>query len=1175
MKLKSIEIKGFKSFYNRTKVDFPDGIVSIVGPNGSGKSNILDAFRWVLGEQSAKNLRGEKMEDVIFSGTARHGQANSCEVEVIFDNEDGGVDIEFSEISIKRKAFRSGESNYYINGKSARLKDIRELFLDSGIGKEGYSIISQGKIDEIVNSTSVQRRKLLEEASGIARFRFKKEESEKKIENSKANLERLEDIFKEIERQIEPLYWQKEKAKEYLRLSEELKTADLSLMLKEYEDINNNHSLELEEKNRILASLENVDKNLASNKEQLQEYEENLKKINDLIHNLEEEKNRLDLQKNNYSNEISRLQERMEIKREQLEKQNFQIQKQNALTKDQQETHLQITEQKKSLQLQTNQKQKELDSITQKMESLELEIRSYDEKIESITQKNKQLNEQVHKNEIRIQFLEETIQKESFRQDESSGNIHRTREKLDELSLQKSQKEKELQELEFLHDRLHKELTNAKISSDRISAEKEECKKKLDHKNLQVRDAYLKHSMHLSMEKDMDGINKSVKVVLSNKQLDGILDIVSNVIKIEEKYEKAIETALGSALQNIITDTSESAKKAIEYLKKTNSGRATFLPIENMRPSVIVLDGVVRASDVVRCDEKYRKVVDQLLGRTLLADSMDEAIRMNRKFENKYRIVTLEGELFNVGGSITGGHYYKSSNLLSRKRLIEEYQNEMNKFQAEADQISQQLDDTKRKESSIQEDISKLQTKISDNDSALHSIKLSYGDIKNRINYLTNTLESLLSDNQGSASQQKESRAQIIEITNEQKELEEELLENRYMLEDLQNERKSLADEYAYKLEENRKISIESVTLQNDLDNAAKEQQRLDEQLTNLQEQIAETKAETLALVEEISSLEKSVSDFVLQLQLCEVEFDETVYEFERMKDSLQQDNKKFESFSAEKNELESKKMLLLEEKYKIEGRMEKVSIISEKILERMREEYDLSLEDVRTMNLEANATKEKIAALRKQIQNLGNVNLDSIGDYEVLYERYETYRVQIDDLVASITELENIISKLEQDMAREFNTSFDQISKTFGTVFSKMFGGGEGKLVLSNSSDVLNSEIEIFAQPPGKKLKTISVMSGGEKALMGIALLFAIQMTKPAPFCILDEIDAALDDANIMRFNVFLKQMSDHIQFVTITHRRGTMESSDYIYGVTMQDKGISKMVSLKFEDAQEYIEQ
>ena len=1175
MKLKSIEIKGFKSFYHRTRVEFPDGIVSIVGPNGSGKSNILDAFRWVLGEQSAKTLRGEKMEDVIFSGTARHNQSNSCEVEVIFENADETLDLEFSEISIKRKAFRTGESNYFINGKSARLRDIRELFLDSGIGKEGYSIISQGKIDEIVNSTSIQRRKLLEEASGIARFRFKKEESEKKIENAKGNLERLEDIFKEIERQIEPLYWQREKAIEFKRLSEELKNADLGLLLKEYEDINHNQEKEHQEKDRILSLLEGVDSDLEENKEQLHKYEENNNKINMLIHRLEEEKNRLHLQKISHSNEISRCQERMELKKEQLQKQNSLLHRQTDSTKQLQEQKKNEEEQRASLQLQFHQKSKELEAVAQRGEELSAQIVTIDEKIEEITQKNRLLNEQLHKNEIRMQFLEETIQREVFRQDESSGNIHRTRERLDELFSQEAQMKTELQRMESLQEELRRELTEANQKKAQVISKKEDIKKNLEQKNHLLREAYLKHSMYSSMERDMEGINKSVKVILSNKELDGIKDIVSNVIRIETKYEKAIETALGSSLQNIITDTSESAKKAIEYLKRTNSGRATFLPLDAMRPRKIQISGISLASDVVSCDKCYRLLVDQLLGRTILADSMDDAIQMNRKFENKYRIVTLEGELFNVGGSITGGHYFKSTNLLGRRRMIDEYQHQMRVLGAEVDQITSLLNELKSEEKKILDLISEYQAKSDEGERKIHDRKLSFGDVKNRINYLNNTLENLLNENQGSASQQKESKALISEIKNSQKVLEEELMENRYLLEDIQRERKSLADHFSHKLEENKRLSIEVNRLQNEIDNHLKEEQRITDRMESVQYEITETKSESLVLVEEISKLEKAIADFMLQLQLCEVELDETIYEFEKTKENLHQDNKKFEAVSNLYKELESKRLTLLEEKYKIEGRMERVAIISDKIVERIQEEYGVTLEEVRKMELRGEATKETISLLRKQIQNLGNVNLDAIKDYEVLHERYETYRIQIDDLMQSIEELENIIAKLERDMAKEFTSSFDQISKTFGSVFSKMFGGGEGRLVLSNSTDVLNSEIEIFAQPPGKKLKTISVMSGGEKALMGIALLFAIQMTKPAPFCILDEIDAALDDANIMRFNVFLKQMSDHIQFVTITHRRGTMESSDYIYGVTMQDKGISKMVSLRFEDAQEYIEQ
>lgn len=1175
MKLKSIEIKGFKSFYHRTKIEFPDGIVSIVGPNGSGKSNILDAFRWVLGEQSAKNLRGDKMEDVIFSGTKLHNQSNYCEVEVIFDNVDGMLDLEFSEISIKRKAYRSGESSYYINGKQSRLKEIRELFLDSGIGKEGYSVISQGKIDEIVNSTSTQRRKLLEEASGIARYRYKKEESEKKIDNSKVNLERLEDIFKEIEKQIEPLSNQREKALEYIRLKEELKKSDVSLMIKEYDELFQNHGEDIHVQNRISNDIDQIESELEANKEDIEKLEENNKKGQALIQNLEAEKNRLSLEKNNYYNEIQRHQERMDLKRELINKELVNQEKLKAhLEKvDSDFENLELT--RKEIQEDFADKTRQEEKISSNLAIMGQKMTEFDQNIEKLAIKNRSLTEKISKSEMKIQFLKENIQREEIRQDESNSNIHRTREKLSELFVQEEDQKKALVELDSALLSLQTQKANLLNIRQEISQSKEQLKKTSEGKNQLLRDAYLKHTMYSNMQKDMEGINRSVKAILENKNLRGIVDIVSNIIFTEQKYEKSVETALGSALQHIITLDSGSTKEAIAYLKKTGSGRATFLPMDGIKSNLLNIQGVLRASDVVKYDPKYQKIVESLLGRTIIMDTMDEAILASRKFDYKYRIVTLDGEIFNPGGSVTGGHYYKSNNILGRKRKIQEYEQKMQSLQQEVDQLSSELEQVKVQESTIQSAMTEIDLKIEEKQKAIQSNKLYYGDTKNRINYLSNTLDSLLGENKGSAEQQQENRIIIDEIKKDLTGFEEDLIENKYILEDLQNERRTLMDEYEKKTEEKSGMKIQCIQIKNNLENVQNDLTRIIRLKEEYLLQLESSKEELFIMNDEIILSEKQVQSAMMNLQLSEIELDETLIEFEETQENLKKENKKFESVSNLKNELENKKMKLIEERYAIQGKIERANLVGEKILDRLKEDYEMDIQEARLFELEEDTSKEKVARLKRSIAELGNVNLDAIEDYNVLHERYETYLEQIGDLNASITELEGIIAKLEQDMAREFTDNFHTINKTFGDVFSKIFGGGEGKLVLSNASDVLNSDIEIFAQPPGKKLKTISVMSGGEKALMSIALLFAIQMTKPAPFCILDEIDAALDDANIGRFNVFLKQMADMIQFITITHRRGTMESSDYIYGVTMQDKGVSKLVSLKFEDAQDYIEQ
>ncbi len=1174
MKLQSIEIKGFKSFYKRTRIEFPDGIISIVGPNGSGKSNILDAFRWVLGEQSAKSLRGEKMDDVIFSGTKKHTQSNYCEVEIVLDNSDNAVDSEFSEISIKRKTYREGDTKYYINGKNCRLKDIKELFLDSGIGKEGYSIISQGKIDEIINASSSERRKLLEEASGISGYRYKKEESEKLIRDSKANLERLVDIYTEIERQIKPLELQCQKAEKFLVLSEDLKQTDISLMLKEYDDIfglveiNNSKKTAAQEKVNLLGT------QLSKLKNEIEDLDKKKKEYELILQALEKDQNRIKLEKNNRNNQIEFHKEKIEIRKNIVNKL---LNEKETLQADLKAEDIQINELEANL---INLKES-IEKVTKKLEGISDSTRDLTAKLTSLdheivktikTQEGKAA--EINKLEKLIFIAQENLNRQEHTKKDREANLKKYRGNLNEL-LVKIDAEKNQEEL------LRKSLSEIQVDKDRKSIELEEAhktiniwKNKISAASFALKDSETRRHMYLKMEQDMDGFNKSVKAVLTNRALEGIVDVVSNIIKTEIKYEKAIETALGPALQHIITENSSSAKIAIEFLKNNKAGRATFIPMDTVKSNPLRMDNMLIASDVVICDNKYKNIINTLLGRTILADNMDAAILIGKKYEQRYKVVTLDGEVFSPGGSITGGHYYKSNEILSRKRQIENLDLLIKSQTAELKDVENSLAKASEHEDGLRQIRANIDKELERRREDLNLITSSKTEMHRRAMYIRSEIAGLEKEEEEYFLDKKDLGAEIARLKDRFDNFEEEARTHKEQLFYAEQDKNRLAAELSGKNEEKNEARLKLVAFESKKDNLEGDLKRFLKNKEIISDKIEKSKEEIYALYAEIKISEVAVENSVLDLQLFQVEQDELSSEHEDAILGLKKESQRLDSVLSESKEIDGLYMKALEEKYMLDADLGKTSLLEAQIVERLNEDYGLTVDTARQYRIE-DASKTGIAKLKKEIQSLGNINLDAIEEYGLLKERYETYKIQIEDLDLSIQGLEQIIGRLEMDMASEFKKNFEIINSNFEMIFESIFGGGEAKLILSNPSDVLNSDIEILAQPPGKKLRTMSVLSGGEKSLMGIALLFAIQMTKPAPFCILDEIDAALDDANISRFNAFLKEMSKDIQFVTITHRRGTMETSDYIYGITMQDKGVSDVVSIKFEDAQEYIEQ
>lgn len=1177
MYLKKIEVKGFKSFYNKIEIPFPEGVVSVVGPNGSGKSNIADAIRWVLGEQSMKSLRGERLEDIIFNGSDTKKPLGYAEVSLYLDNEDETLNIDYSEVVIKRVVYRSGESSFYINGQTCRLKDIKELLLDTGVGKEGYSIIGQGRIEEILSSNSNNRRKILEEASGISKYRYKKEESEKKLVAVREDLERIMDIYLEIEKQINPLKLQSEKAKKYIRLKEEIKDMDIWLIG--------------QETNRLSQLLEKE--------------EEVLKQKLEYIKQREDEKQENSSHMETFKEELTQMESEEDEKAKELLETERILGELRGSVGNLEEKLKNIISNKKRIEFQNEEIQDDLKHSTLKLSDLTKEKEELEKSLQDI--KNEGLQE-----ERRFQELQNKLNENDKKIEELKNEILNVMDKKNNLENVKSSKETSLGHIQNRIAELTKDQENLKTElvvkidkskeDDEYTRElqarianrrqmlldfeekiKEGNKKLQDISNsihqvqIETREKESNLKLYESMEKEMEGFNRGVKELLKNGETPGILDVVGNIIRVDEKYEVAVEVALGGGLQNIITKDSTSAKRAIEYLKKRNLGRVTFLPLDIVKGEELsnIPEGAFLASKLVEAPNEYQSIVKHLLGRTLIIQNMDEGIEITKKYGAKYRMVTLEGEVFNPGGALTGGSIRNEKHILSRKRLIEETKEAILKFKQDEDDFNRGKEELSKQLHSIQEEARKL-IDLKGKDKEELTVKETQRGIALR------ELESLkkkeIELEEGIEKLKLQLQTEELEI----KELEEKIDKEKEVIGKIEEEvesRSSQREPIKSELEDLQLILRDKKSQEASWSQKYKSLEEKLEELKNEAQKLKENMAKGIAELEKLEveseEAQKMKSLQVKELETTEARQESMKLELEEAKLKKEEIKAKIQTLTTRLSEIQNEISKVLESKIRLEMKIS--SIIEDKraIIERLEEVYNLLLEDIKDqLQEEKKATKKELEEKKREIESLGSVNLDSIDEYEKVSERYEFYKNQKADLEKSLDSLEGLIKSLESNMREEFKKSFSQIQENYQKVFEKLFGGGKGELTIEEGQDILGGDIEIIAQPPGKKLRHISLLSGGEKALAAIALLFALLLQRPTPFCILDEIEAPLDDANIFRFVGFLKELSKQTQFITITHRRGTMEGSDYIYGVTMEEKGVSKVVSLKLNQAQEFIE-
>ena len=1180
MYLKRLELQGFKSFADRTVLEFKSGITSVIGPNGSGKSNISDAIRWVLGEQSMKSLRGSKSEDVIFAGTQARKSLGFAEVSMVIDNADGKLPIEYSEVTVTRKIYRSGETGYFINKVPCRLKDVLELFMDTGIGKDGYSIIGQGKIDEILSNKSEDRRKIFEEAAGIVKYRTRKAESEKKLEQTKLNLLRINDILSEIETNIEPLKMQSEKAKKYLDLREELKNIEVGLFL-------HNISEYKEKLEKIVEDIKIVEEQNASENEKmqnLQKAKEELKNSIDEITSKIEEMQNLSFESTNkiekINSEIGISKERIQnnnVNNERLSKEIEEVKQRIAELEEEQKQKLSKKENlatnREKFQKELDEKQKELEELTKKLSAKELEIEDKKKNIEKNTDEKYELISEISSLDTNLENIEK-------REKAAKAEIQSLTLEIDSTRNDKQEKSKDFYDIEFKKNELSKSL---KEKADKKSESMQKIKDFDTTLNnlayeINMKDSRLKFL--IETEKEKEGYTRSVKSLLNACEKDsklnkGVNGVLANLISVDKKYETAIEMCLGQATQNIVTDTEEDAKKLVEYLRENKLGRASFLPVTSVKGRKLdriiknSTEGVIGvASDLVKCNKKYEQIVLNLLGRTLIVENMDTAIQMAKLNSYSFRIVTLDGDIISNTGSITGGSIQtKTVNLLGRSREIEDLEKALKELQVKKEEVAKEKQDYTESVTDTIEEVTRIEKELQDievvyaaENQKILNIEDSISKLEARREKIKAELEELSKQKLDNNMQKEEKQERINylekEIENISKVVEEFALnnkDNQKYIDDLNFDITNLKISVTSFDESGTSIDEMVERIKQDIENNKQSILNKEENIQRINEEKANLEANIVNLEEQINKIKSDVSnssEIIEGLKANRIEANEKLKKSE-------------EEISIEFNTIEDIKGELV----KLDVKKTKLEQDLEQVVNNLWVEYELTPNNAEGYKKPDNVQKaaRDVNSLRTQIKELGSINVDSIEEYKKTKERYEFMCEQRLDMENTAAKLRNIIQEMTQTMKEQFVEKFKEINKNFNEVFTELFGGGKAELKLEDENNVLECGIDIQAQPTGKKLQNMMLLSGGEKAFTAIALLFAILKINPAPFCVLDEIEAALDDVNVYRFAEYLKKFSAETQFLVITHRKGTMEAANTVYGVTMEENGVSKLLSMK----------
>ena len=1178
MRLKALEMQGFKSFPDKTVFNFNHGMTAVVGPNGSGKSNIADAVRWVLGEQSTKNLRGSKMEDVIFGGTKIRKPLGFAEVTLRLDNTDRTLESDRDEVSVTRRYFRSGESEYMLNGQVVRLRDVHELFMDTGLGRDGYSLVSQGRIADLISSKSGQRRDMLEEAAGISHYRYRRNDANRKLDQAEENLVRLRDILSELESRVGPLKTQSEKAQKFLVLAKEKKELEIGLWLHtidttrvKLKDQEDKLSIAQGQYDSVEAALSQIETDSEEIIAKSQDITVRIDNIRNNSTSYEEKAVQLEGQISVEKNTILHNEQTIErIKRDMSDASNSE----NTLKKEVEDAQAEIAELLNDIEA----KRKELDSAALNIADARNETGEFADRIAEISQKITALTEKVSEKRIEETTANSSIEEISGRVSNIEGVLSTRNGYITELEDKRNACQSQLDKLNDTATEIMNAVSGYSLRVNNRQEKADKLKSAIDARGLDILQKKDKIRMLDEMEKNMDGYSGAVKAVVREAKggaLRGIHGPLSQLISVEDRYAIAVETALGSAIQNIVTDSENDAKRAINFLKENKGGRATFLPLTSVKSKPFTEKGlddcygfVDMADRLLDYDKKYDEIIRSLLGRTAVAEDLDSAIVIAKKFSYRFKIVTLDGQVVNAGGSMTGGSRGHNSGILSRTNEKEKLNEQLKKLAAEQEKDNEEykrlnvelssakaeLDASEADLKRTREDIIRKESELALIDGKLDTANAALEELrreKKNASIRITDLEALKAAAQ----------AEIDRLNKEMGSLQADLDVVTHGREKLEEKKEELAQIEA-------KINLDILALEKDIE-AKKEAVDL------LNRRMASHEGRLDDLNGEIAVIEKANSDIELKIQ----ELTKQAQEFHELGASAKSDiealiNERTQC-DAKSAQLRSEERAKSAEREKISGelaRLEERKAQMEKQLDdavnKLFDEYQLTKSDAEALNIvieDYQQAHRSLQELKSKIRALGNVNVGAIEEYKEVSERYEFMKAQLDDIEKSRDELNRLITELTSKMAEQFKAQFVRINSYFGETFVELFGGGKAELILENPNDVLECNIEIKVQPPGKNVQNIDLLSGGEKGLSAIALLFAILKVAPSPFCIFDEVEAALDDVNVARYARYVRRMTANTQFILITHRRGTMEEADVLYGITMQEEGVSKLLELQ----------
>ncbi|MBQ6711454.1 MAG: chromosome segregation protein SMC [Clostridia bacterium] len=1186
--LKSIEIQGFKSFPDKTVMQFGRGVTAIVGPNGSGKSNIVDAIRWVLGEQSTKTLRGGKMEDVIFGGTARRNPLGFCQVTLVMDNSDGGLPIEYGEVMVTRRYYRSGQSDFFINRKAVRLKDIHELFMDTGLGRDGYSVIGQGRIDEILSVKSADRREIFEEAAGITKFRYRKEESERKLDACEENLVRIRDIITELETQVGPLKEQAEKAQSFLIYRDELRVLEVNVWLDSLEKLKD--SLHKAQTDYL-----NAERMLSARKREAEELQEQSNALTEELHQQDAAGEQVREELREAENREADIRAQMAVGETHIRNNEDNIRQKKQEMTQQQDQGDSLEEQKRAkerrleeLKANTAQLEAQMEELLRQVQQAAESARDLGDKLAALEAQAQLHQDSANQDRAQMTALDSGAQEILARGKTVESDLAELEGRLEEEKAKARQLRRDIEENEDKKSSAENMLRGFALRGEARKKKVEELRQKLEQASRQSEIKGQRLDMLRAMEREYEGFGQSVRRVMqaaARRELNGIHGPVSTLIRTQDKYSVAIEIALGAAMQNIVTDDEQSAKTAIGYLKSHDFGRATFLPMTAVkeRRSDWKLKGDQSgfqgwADGLVEYDSRYDRVIRSLLAGTAVVDHIDSAIRMAKNNGYGFRIVTLDGQLINPSGAMTGGSLNKNTGMLSRK-------NEIERLEAELKTLSGQIEESQQA----------LKTATQELDSVTYEAQVAQEELRRAQDAL---LES--------TAYQTQHAALLDTLRSRVGELEEERDSQDARIAKINNQKNELLAHAQQEEAQAAKLRQEADTLSGG--RAAEESRTslLTQQVTDLRVALAESRTESESTVTGISELEaliassqgelRSKEEIIAALETRNQELRKTIADQEQVAQQYAAEaaakQARLQAINQEKLRLEgarqkcdrdyrqkSDELINLErERGRLENKKTQAEMEEDNILQKLWESYELTRVTAQELKQELESlpkANRRIAELRASIKKLGPVNVNSIEEYAKVSERYEFMDAQRNDLESAKADLLKIIGDLTRNMKDIFGTEFRKINETFQQTFVEIFGGGSAYLKLEDESDLLNCGIEIKVELPGKSMRAISLLSGGEKAFVAIALYFAIIKVRPTPFCVLDEIDAALDDVNVSRYASYMRTLCEQTQFIIITHRRGTMEGADILYGVTMQEQGVTKLLALHINEVEEHIKE